>query len=83
MKDQLELFLDEEFRRIPYWREELKSRLADAFRYRHRRYSTAWSMAVGLSEFAGRLCDAGAMSVQEARRWGKFDERLLRWEARP
>jgi hypothetical protein len=80
---QLDLFVPRDERKVSYWRHELLDGMCDAFKWRHRRYSSAWGMAIGCAMFARLLTNAGEMSQRELNRWERFEERLNRWEAMP
>jgi len=65
----------------PWWREQLKGWLEDAWRYRHNRHTTGWSMATQGMLYARLLYKTGQMEKAEFRRWFKFHRRILRWDS--
>jgi hypothetical protein len=79
--DQLDLIPRPEFEELfPYWREQLKTWIKDAWYYRHAPFTTGWSMACSGITFAEHLFRCGQMTKTEFRRWFKFHRRIQRWE---
>lgn len=66
---------------FPYWRESLKSWVADALYYRHARNSTGWSMVLQGFLFARLLARNGQLSRVDFRRYWRFNRRIQRIEA--
>ena len=66
---------------FPYWRERLNNWVRDAFRCRHCRTCTGWSMATQDFMFARLLFRAGQLTRAEYRRYWRFNLRIQRWDS--
>lgn len=59
-----------------YWRSELKSAVKDAWRYRHRRWTTGWSTACSGDVFSQFLVSEGQISKEMHARYLRFFDRI-------
>jgi hypothetical protein len=78
---QGELFKRSQYEELyPYWREQLKQWIIDAWHYRHARHTTGWSMATQGFMFARRLYAEGQISKDQFRRFFRFHRRIRHWD---
>jgi hypothetical protein len=79
---QLDLFQDHPKAHLfPYWRKRLAEWPRDVMESRRHPHTTGWSMATQALHFAIWLHRNGQMTLQEFRRWCRFNRRVRRWDA--
>lgn len=79
---QMELFQQHPKAHLfPYWRRRLAAWPREVFEMRRHPHSSGWSMATQAGWFADLLFKAGQMGNAEYRRWQRFEQRILRWDA--